>query len=131
MGNSYFVPRNVKGESRILYIFNTKSFIFTLVFGLVGAGFWMIVSGLIGIDSLVAMIICILIFAVIGYLIGALKIPDSPLVGKFRKAGGEYVSDIIWRFITFKRRKKIYIYNYDRKKNITKEMQTDKKGGNL
>ena len=46
-----------------------------------------------------------------GYAIGALKIPDSKLMGPFRKAGGEYLSEIILRAITFKRRKKIYIYN--------------------
>ena len=29
MGGSYYVPRNVKGESRILYIFTLKSFAVT------------------------------------------------------------------------------------------------------
>lgn len=49
-----------------------------------------------------------------GYAIGALKIPDSKFMGPFRKAGGEYLSEIILRAITFKRRKKIYIYNLKR-----------------
>lgn len=127
MGNTYYVPRSVKGESRILYIFTTKSFIFTLVAGIIGAGVWFIISNLLEIDSLVAMLICILIFGVIGYLLGTLKIPDSPMMGKFRKAGGEYISDIIVRFITLRYRKKIYLYNYNRKENVTDEMKKDKK----
>lgn len=44
MGRSYFVPRSVKGEGRILYIFTMKSFIVTLMFGLVGAGVWYLLS---------------------------------------------------------------------------------------
>ncbi|MBO5476519.1 MAG: PrgI family protein [Clostridia bacterium] len=127
MGNSYFVPRNVKGESRILYIFTMKSFIFTLAAGVVGIGVWFLISSLFAIDSLVAMLICVAIFAVIGYLLGALKIPDSPIMGIFRKAGGEYLSDIILRFITFGGKKKIYLYNYNREKSVTEEMQADKK----
>lgn len=127
MGNTYFVPRNVKGESRILYIFTMKSFIFTLVAGIIGLLVWMLIKVITGIENLVAMLICIGIFAGIGYLIGALKIPDSPLMGPFRKAGGEYVNDIIGRFFTFRFRKKIYLYNYNRANSVTKEMQADKK----
>ena len=127
MGNTYFVPRNVKGESRILYIFTMKSFIFTLVAGVIGVLVWMGFKAITGIENLVAMLVFIGVFAGIGYLIGALKIPDSPLMGPFRKAGGEYVSDIIGRFFTFGFRKKIYLYNYDRARSVTKEMQADKK----
>ena len=38
MGKSYFVPRNVKGETRLLAVFSVKSFAFTAVFGLIGGG---------------------------------------------------------------------------------------------
>lgn len=124
MGSSYFVPRNVKGESRILYIFTTKSFITTLVAGLIGVGVYMLISGLINISLYIGLVI-IAIFGVIGYLIGALKIPDSPFMGVFRKAGGEELSDILIRFFTFGRKKKIYLYNYNRENAITKEMNAD------
>ena len=124
---TYNIPRNVKGESRILYIFTMKSFIFTLVAGVIGVLVWMGFKAITGIENLVAMLVFIGVFAGIGYLIGALKIPDSPLMGPFRKAGGEYVSDIIGRFFTFGFRKKIYLYNYDRARSVTKEMQADKK----
>ncbi len=111
MGRSYFVPRSVKGESRILYIFSIKSFAFTLVFGLIGAGIWYFLSSFI---TLVPGLILTGVFGTIGYVIGAAKIPDVPFMGPFRKAGGENVSDIIFRFITFKSKKKIYIYNLNR-----------------
>ena len=33
---TYYIPRNVKGESRILYIFSVKSLITTLIGGAIG-----------------------------------------------------------------------------------------------
>lgn len=112
MGRTYSVPRNVKGETRLLYIFSLKSLIFTIAFGLIGVIFYFIFSffqlNIIGIISVV-------IFALIGFGVGSLVIPDSPLVGNLRKAGGEAVSDIFFRFITFKKRKKIYLYRGGKK----------------
>ena len=123
MGKSYFVPRNVKGESRILYIFTMKSFIYTLIFGLIGFFVGYIV-GLLADISLIIKIIIIGIFGVIGYIIGAVKIPDSPAMGPLRKAGGEYLSDILFRIITFGSKKKIYVYNINRDvKNQKKEKE--------
>lgn len=112
MGKTYYVPRSVKGESRILYIFSIKSFITTVAFGLIGALIWYI-GGQFGM-SLVPGLIVTAIFAALGFAFGALKIPDIPMMGKFRKAGGENLTDIAFRFLTFKRKKKIYIYNYNR-----------------
>lgn len=113
MGKSYFVPRSAKGETRILYIFTIKSFITTIAIGLIGAGIWYVADKLVGI-SLVPGLLITAIFGGLGYVIGAAKIPDSPFMGRFRKAGGENVLDIIVRFVTFRRRKKIYIYNFNR-----------------
>lgn len=114
MGRSYFVPRSAKGESRILYIFTIKSFAFTAAFGLIGGFIWYLLNSVISDFPLFAGLIITILFGGIGYMIGALKIPDSKFMGPFRKAGGEYLSDIILRFITFKKRKKIYIYNLNR-----------------
>ncbi|MNP70901.1 hypothetical protein D3C76_1672000 [compost metagenome] len=50
------------------------------------------------------------VIAAIGFGIGSLVIPDSPIVGNLRKAGGEKVGDILLRTATFGRRKKIYLY---------------------
>lgn len=116
MGRNYYVPRSVKGESRILYIFTLKSFATTAVMGIIGALIWNLMGDFVG---LTGGLIITGIFGGIGFIIGALKIPDVPFVGPFRKAGGEYILDIIIRFITFKFKKKIYVYNHNRKgKNI-------------
>lgn len=114
MGKSYFVPRSAKGESRILYIFTIKSFAFTAGFGLFGGLIWYLLYSIFGGFPLFGGLVITGIFAGIGYCIGALKIPDSKFMGPFRKAGGEYLSDIILRAITFKKRKKIYLYNLNR-----------------
>ena len=42
MGRTYSVPRNVKGETRLLYIFSIKSLLFTIGFGLFGVIFYFI-----------------------------------------------------------------------------------------
>lgn len=114
MGGSYFVPRSVKGESRILLIFSVKSFIATLITGLIGAGIWYGL-GMAGISlGFVPGLILVGVFGAIGFCIATLKIPDVPIMGKLRKAGGENVGDILFRLATFKPKKKIYLYNYKR-----------------
>lgn len=115
MGKSYFVPRSAKGESRILYIFTIKSFAFTVSIGLIGALVWYIMSSIFDGFPLVAGLDYNWNFWwILDILLAALKIPDSKFMGPFRKAGGEYLSDIIFRAITFKKRKKIYLYNLKR-----------------
>lgn len=84
MGKTYGVPRSAKGESRILYIFSVKSLLLTLAFGAVGLIFYYILS-IIGLGK-VGLVITV-IFAAMGYGLAELKIPDSPIVGKLRKAG--------------------------------------------
>lgn len=108
MGRTYSVPRSVKGESRILIIFSVKSLMFTIGFGLIGllVGYGLSILGLGGAVTF----IITGVFAVIGFCIGALSIPDSPIVGNLRKAGGEPISDILLRTIMFKGKKKIYLY---------------------
>ena len=117
MGGSYFVPRSVKGESRILYIFTIKSFAATLAFGLVGVLIYFILSSFLAISILGAIII-IAIFAVIGYALSAITIPDAPIMGPLRKAGGENIGAMLIRLVMFKRKKKIYLYDY--KREVTK-----------
>ena len=107
MGKTYGVPRSAKGESRFLYVFTVRSLITTLIFAAVGLVLYFILSfiGLGGIGM-----IGIVLFAGIGFAVGTLTIPDSPIVGNLRKAGGEKVSEILIRTATFSKRKKIYIY---------------------
>lgn len=118
MGRTYSVPRSVKGESRILFIFSIKSFMSTLVFGLIGVLIWLLLKSIglggIGIGFVVAL-------AGFGYVIMTFSIPDSPIMGKYRKAGGEMLGDIIWRTVTFTKRKKIYVYREGGKKQWDKK----------
>ena len=117
MGNTYTVPRKVKGESRILMIFSVKSLIATIVGALVGIlpALLLYSVGLnaVGFGIVVA-------FGAIGFGLVTLKIPDSHVMGRFRKAGGEIVGDILFRTLTFNKRKKIYVYREGGRKQWTK-----------
>lgn len=117
MGKSYSVPRSAKGESRILYVFTVKSLISTIIFGAIGILPYLLFA-MIGLKM--AGIVCIGIFAAIGWGIMTLKIPDAPIMGKLRKAGGEQLGDIIWRTITFSKRKRVYLYRKGGKKQWEK-----------
>lgn len=123
MGKSYYVPRSAKGESRILYIFSVKSFITTLICGGIGALIVFLIKSVIPM-SIFTIILLIVPFAVVGYVIGALKIPDIPMMGPLQKAGGEEVLDILFRLINFPSKKKIYIYGKDRKIGGDKEKKS-------
>ena len=105
---TYNLPRNVKGEGRILFIFSTKSLMSTCIGGMRGLVFYFIFKLLK--LNMVGVIIT-LIFALIGYVIGMFKMPDTKGFEITRKTGGENLDDIIKRYILFKKnKKKLYIY---------------------
>lgn len=124
MGGAYFVPRSVKGESRILFIFTIKSFVLTLAFGLIGVLIWFLLGNFISVPMALGLVL-VGITGGIGYVIGAVTIPDSPMMGPLRKAGGENISDILLRLLAFRGKKKIYLYDYKRS-----EIKSKNKGGN-
>ena len=110
---TYNLPRNVKGEGRILFIFSTKGLITTCIGGGIGLIFYFIFSLL---NLKVVGIIITLIFAAIGYAIGMLKVPNSNGMEIMRKTGGENIDDVIIRFIKFKmNKKKYYVYTKEEK----------------
>lgn len=105
---TYNLPRNVKGEGRILFIFSTKSLIYTCIGGGVGLIFYFLFK-LLNI-SIVGIVIT-LIFASVGYVIGMFKVPDTNGFEIARKTGGENIDDVIVRWIKFKKNgNKIYVY---------------------
>lgn len=109
------LPRNVKGEGRILFIFSTKSLITTSIGGAVGLIFYLIFK-LMGL-MLVGIVIT-LIFAFIGYVIGMFKIPDTNSFEITRKTGGENIDDVLKRYIKFKKNnKKLYVYTKEENLN--------------
>lgn len=130
MGKSYYVPRSAKGETRLLYIFTIKSFLTTLVCGGIGAIVAFTINAIHSL-SIFTIIFIILPFAVIGFGIGALTIPDNPIMGPLQKAGGEHLLDIIFRLIKFPNNKKIYIYGKDRKIGKDKKATSTTKNNSI
>ena len=105
---TYEIPRNYKGESRILYIFSTKALIYTIVGMGIGLIFYFILSAF---GFGMAGIITVACFALIGFLIGTLKMPDLEKFEFTRKTGGENIDNVIKRAIKFKLKgKRIYVY---------------------
>ena len=105
---TYGLPRNVKGEGRILFIFSTKALIYSCIAGLIGLIFYFIFN-LVGLT--IVGIIITLFFALIGFVIGTFKVPDSTAFSITKKTGGEAIDDVIKRAILFKKKKnKIYVY---------------------
>ena len=112
---TYNLPRNVKGEGRILFIFSTKSLVTTCIGGAVGLVFYFIFRIL---NLTMVGIVITLIFALIGYSIGMFKVPDTNGFEITRKTGGENIDDIIMRYIKFKKNnKKLYVYTKEENSN--------------
>ena len=105
----YYIPRNTKGEGRFFYVFSTKALIVTAVLGGMAFFVFRLIGSLIGFTALG--VIGALIFGVIGFAVTSFKIPDSNNFEITRKAGGEYIDQIIIRYIKFKIQKnKIYTF---------------------
>ena len=113
MGSYYIPSNNLKGESRILYIFTAKSLIFTAVGGFIGFIFYFIFGMILGIPLLGY--IAIGIFALIGYGIATIKMPAGGNSKLSKNVGGDSIDDIIKRYIAFKKTNKVYTYAVDRK----------------
>lgn len=120
---TYRVPRNTKGESRILVIFSTKALIYTIVG--VGIGYMInLVLSFFGIGSVGYVIMAVL--ALLGFSIATFKIPNIGSIPALSVIAGESIDEIIIRYIKYKiNKKKIYIA--DTKLNAKEEEQVDGK----
>lgn len=108
MGGPYNIPRNYKGENKILFIFSTKAFIYTGIGGFIGILLYYLFRML---KLSVLGWICIILFAFLGFAIATFKIPDITSFEFTKKVGGESIDDVILRWIRFKRsNNKIYVY---------------------
>ena len=112
MGSYYIPSNNLKGESRILYIFTAKSLIFTAIGAFIGLLFYFVFGIVLGIR--IIGYICIAIFAVLGYAIATIKIPAGGNSKLSKNVGGDSIDDIIKRYILFKKNRKVYTYSIDR-----------------
>ena len=124
---TYNVPRNVKGEGRILFIFSTKAMLYTLAGVVVGLPFYFIFNVLN--MMIIGMIFCVF-FGIVGFGIATFKVPNSNAFKITKSAGGENIDDVIIRYIKFKLgKKKIYTYkNIENSKEENIETKEDKNG---
>lgn len=127
---TYYLPRNTKGEGRILYIFSTKALIYTVVGLGIGAFFkWLL--GLLGdavpsignIMNIVGFIIMLLI-GVFGFVIGTFKVPQNDKFEITRKAAGIEMDTVIKEYIKFHFRKNKY-YIYDTRDLIREQVEKE------
>jgi hypothetical protein len=110
---SYYIPSNkLKGEGRILYIFTTKSLIYTAAGALIGLIFYLICSA-VGAKTVGIVIMAVL--ALIGYGIGTIKIPTTGNTKVSKNVGGESLDQIITEYIAFRKNRKVYTYAIPRK----------------
>lgn len=105
---THLIPREIDGDARILLIFTPKGFIGTLIGIGVGALFYSFATAL-GASTVgwVLLAIC----AAIGFVVGQVKIPESNAFSLFKKTGGEYVKDVIAKYLAFRKKKRIYLYD--------------------
>lgn len=120
---TYYIPRNLRGETRILYIFTVKSLISTGIGALIGSIFFFIIG--MGLGEKTVGIVIMAIFAVIGWAIGALKIPTIAGLPFTKNVGGESLDEILKRYIKFKMNKKVYTY-VNSKENVDVNTKEEK-----
>lgn len=106
---SYMIPRDTKGEGKILMIFSKKSFLWTIGFAAVALVTIYPICSILGV-TLIGMA-AVLLFGLIGFAIGSLKMPNSQNFEIFRKTGGEDIDEILIRLLKFKKGgKRVYLY---------------------
>ena len=124
---TYQIPRNVKGEGRILFVFSGKA----LMYSAIGLGIGFIFVMLFSIINLAFVgYILMAIFALLGFCIAKFKVPNTTAFEITKKTGGENIDDVLKRAINY-RRKGGNVYIYKTQDEIDKELgiNTEDKGG--
>lgn len=112
---TYNIPRNVKGEGRILYIFSTKALAYTLGGALIGGVFYLILNA-VGLTFLG--LLFVVIFGTIGFAIATFKVPKIKTIKAMKSISGENIDEIIRRYIRFKSKKKKRYALYTKEEEI-------------
>ncbi len=121
---SYYIPRNYKGEGRILYIFSTKAIIYTAVGAGIGLIFYFMLN-LIGLTTIG--IIITALFGGIGFAIATFKVPEMKNFEITKKNGGENIDEVIKRWFLFKKKKnRVYVYKELRSGVINEKKENTK-----
>ena len=106
---SYMIPRDTKGEGKILMIFSKKSFLWTIG---AATGALLIIYPICAILGLALVgMVSVLVFGLIGFIISSCKMPNSQNFEILRKTGGEDMDEVILRLLKFKKcGKRVYLY---------------------
>lgn len=113
---SYMIPRNTKGEGKILMIFSRKSFLWTICCA--AAALITIYPICLILGTVLIGWIFVLVFGLIGFIISSFQIPNSQNFEIFRKTGGEDIDEILVRLLKFKKKgKRVYLYYTGGKEN--------------
>jgi len=105
--STHYIPKDLRGETRILLIFTVKSLITTAIFGGVGVIIYFIFK-LIGMRIVGLLILAML--ALLGYGFGTIKIPKITGLRFTKNIEGDSMDEVFLRFIKFKSNKKVYTY---------------------
>ena len=112
---TYNVPRNVKGEGRILYIFSTKSLIYMGISAIIAVPVYLIVTAIF--SQLPGLIAAGLVLA-IAFVIATFNIPEIGVLKTTRTIGGQKIDDIIKRAYKFRKKgNRLYIYTKEDENN--------------
>lgn len=115
---THLIPREIDGEARILLIFTPKGFLGIMVGLIPGILLHQICTAL---GSTVMAWVLLGICAVIGFVIGQVKMPESRAFDLLRKTGGEYIKTVITNYFKFQKTKKYYIYDSEAKNGPVKQ----------
>lgn len=132
----YEIPRNTKGEGRILYIFSTKALIYTVTGILIGFVFKWLFNLIGSVATFAAGILngigiaFIIILALIGFILGSFKVPQIDKFEITRKAAGINLDTVVKEYIKF-HFKKDKFYTYDTKDLIRQELEEKEKEENI
>ncbi len=106
---TYNLPRNTKGEGRILMIFSTKALIYTAIGAVLG--FILLKTIFSPLKLTIVGLVVMIALAFIGFAIATFKIPESDAFEITKNAGGLNIDEIIVRLVKFKSNKnRKYIY---------------------
>lgn len=105
--STHYIPKNLKGETRILIIFSTKSLITTAIGALIGA---LLMSIFMAIGMKALGMILLIVFALLGYAVGTVKIPKITGWNFTKNIEGDSIDDILIRYVKFKTNRKVYSY---------------------
>ena len=108
-GGPYNIPRDTRGEGRILMVFSTKAFIASGIGALIALCTIYPICAIFNVK--IVGWISMAVFGLIGFVITTCKIPNSNNFELLRKNAGESIYDVLKKLIKFKMKKnKIYLY---------------------